>query len=98
MSGGIGPFAGTARPLSSTRMQLVDVVAHADRAAQRDLLRRVAADDRVLHVEIRPPGVRPQQHVVDDALRRELGRSLPLSSACSMNCERKDVEKVELRD
>jgi hypothetical protein len=32
---------------------LVDVVGHADRAPQRDLLRRVAADHRILHVEIR---------------------------------------------
>ena len=32
---------------------LVDVVGHADRAPQRDLVRRVAADDRILHVEIR---------------------------------------------
>ena len=32
---------------------LVDVVRHADRAPQRDLVRRVAADDRILHVEVR---------------------------------------------
>ncbi len=47
---------------------VVDVVRGADRAPQRDLLRRIAADDRVFHVEVR----------VRD---RELGRSLHFHAA-----------------
>ena len=41
--------------------EFVDVECHADRTPQRDLLRRVAADHGIFHVEIRPPGVRPQE-------------------------------------
>ena len=40
-------------PLPDHADLLVDVVAERERAAQRNLVRRVAADDRVLHVEVR---------------------------------------------
>ena len=48
-------------PLQPDLDQLRRVVAHQHGAAQRDLLRRVAADDRVVHVEVgeeREPGLR----------------------------------------
>ena len=44
----------------------LDVVGQADRAPQRDLLRRVAADHRVFHVEVRQRRV-----AVDVALQRD---------------------------
>jgi hypothetical protein len=46
---------GSRRPLPAVEHldELVAVEAHRDRAAQRDLLRRVAADDRIVLVEIR---------------------------------------------
>ncbi len=77
-------------------MYFADVVTHSDRAAQRDLLGRVAADDGIVHVEVRPPGVRPQQHVVLDALRRELGLELAVRQRLLDELGRKALEEVEL--
>ncbi len=50
---------------------LVDVVAERERTAQRDLLGRVAADDRVLHVEVRVGDRRLHAPRERDALLRE---------------------------
>ena len=55
---------------------VVDVVRELDRAAQRDLRRRVAADHRVFHVEVRHGDVGVQVALQADALLGEVGREL----------------------
>ena len=50
--------------------QLLHVEAHDDRAPQRDLVGRVAADDRVLHVEVRVGERGPRGARVAHALLR----------------------------
>ena len=57
---------------------VVDVVGHADRAAQRDLLLRVPADHRVLHVEVLEHDRR-----LDAAHQRERRARRARASACS---------------
>jgi hypothetical protein len=83
MPGGIGLCAGAARPLQQHAEELLLVVRHADRAAQCDLLRRVAADDRILHVEVDPPRVRPLQNLEADAFAARFGLNFPSTSASS---------------
>src|SRR5207244_9908585 len=65
-------------------------------AAQRDLLRRIATDHRILHVEVRPPCIRTQQYVVDDALCRKIRLELAVVERLLGEIDRQDVEKVEL--
>ena len=55
---------------------VVDVVRQLNRAAQRDLRRRIAADHRVLHVEVRHGEVGVQVALQADALLGEVGREL----------------------
>ncbi len=58
---------------------LVGVVRHADRAPQRDLLLRVAADDGVLHVEVREADRGTQSPRERDALLGIPGLKLPVA-------------------
>ena len=97
MSGGIGLVAGTRAAFEDDADELVHVVAHADRAAQRDLLRRVAADHRVLHVEVGPARVGPQQRFVPDAFRGELGPELAVGERLLDELRRKPLEKSSSR-
>ena len=93
------PVRGRRAALQQHADRLGVVVAHADRAAQRDLLQRVAADDRIFHVEVDPPRIRPQQHVVHDAPRGERRQQVAVRVERLLGeLDGQDVEEIDLAD
>ena len=74
--GGSSCVAGMPSPPCTTRTNSGDVEPEPDRAAQRDPLLRVAADDRIVEVEIRVEQRRHRVADVPDAARRVLGLEL----------------------
>lgn len=74
---------------------LVGVVAERDRTSERNLVRLVAADDRVLHVEVGDDDVGIQQPVEPDAAFRQRGREL--AGRCGdVDVFERDVDRVLL--
>ena len=103
------PGPGSTTWISSSRVE-----AHDDRAAQRDLVRRVAADDRILHVEVRVRqrrlrdarcSVTPcvaysglSRFAASSTCRDEIGRHVDVIELAAVECEQLRIRFLDDRD